>query len=94
MENKERTTLYYPLYIVYFSFLNAANVQKSFYLSCKKTIDYDMNRQDKNNRLQICSGLSSLYFARGGFVNCLTVSIKLRKELNLDNPVQAERSSG
>jgi hypothetical protein len=35
-----------------------------------------------------------LYRARDGFVNCLTVSIKLRKEFKIDKPVQAERSSG
>jgi hypothetical protein len=38
--------------------------------------------------------LHKLYRARDGFVNCLTVSIKLRKEFKIDNPVQAERSSG
>jgi hypothetical protein len=37
--------------------------------------------------------MSADYIARDGFVNCLTVSIKLRKELKIDNSVQAERSS-
>ncbi|MDR1182059.1 MAG: hypothetical protein LBL13_08805 [Bacteroidales bacterium] len=35
-----------------------------------------------------------LYRARHNFVSCFTVAVKLRKEFKIDNPEQAQRSSG